>query len=110
MFMLGYAFQKGLVPLSAEAINKAIELNGAAVKMNQAAFLWGRRTAVDVTAVERLIAQGRSQGEHRALHSLDEIVRRRVEFLTIIKTPPTPTSIACWWIGCARRKRPRQRD
>ena len=39
LFMLGFAFQKGLVPVSSDAINKAIELNGAAVKMNQAAFL-----------------------------------------------------------------------
>ncbi len=83
MFMLGYAFQKGLVPLSAEAINKAIELNGAAVKMNQAAFLWGRRTAVDVNAVERLIAPKEELKASTGLsHSLDEIVRRRVEFLT----------------------------
>ena len=79
----GYAFQKGLVPVSAEAINKAIELNGAAVKMNQAAFLWGRRTAVDVTAVERLIAPKEEVKASIGLsHSLDEIVRRRVEFLT----------------------------
>ena len=56
LFMLGYALQKGLVPVSSEAINKAIELNGAAVKMNQAAFLWGRRAAVDLAAIERLIA------------------------------------------------------
>jgi indolepyruvate ferredoxin oxidoreductase len=82
MFMLGYAFQKGLVPLSSEAINRAIELNGAAVKMNQAAFLWGRRAAVDVNAVERLIAPKEEVKSSAALsHSLDEIVQRRVEFL-----------------------------
>src|SRR5258706_16029932 len=56
MFMLGHAFQKGLVPVSSAAINKAIELNGAAVTMNQAAFLWGRRAAADLAAVERLVA------------------------------------------------------
>ena len=56
MFMLGFAYQRGLVPVSAEAIDKAIELNGAAVKMNQAAFLWGRRLAVEPAAVERLVA------------------------------------------------------
>ena len=82
--MLGFAYQKGLVPVSAEAIDKAIELNGAAVKMNQAAFLWGRRTAVDPAAVERLIApEGRTPRRHALVaESLDEMIRRRVEFLT----------------------------
>jgi indolepyruvate ferredoxin oxidoreductase len=83
MFMLGYAFQKGLIPLSSESINKAIELNGAAVKMNQAAFLWGRRAAVDANAVERLIAPKEDAKASSALsHSLDEIVQRRGAFLT----------------------------
>ena len=83
MFMLGYAFQKGLIPLSSESINKAIELNGAAVKMNQAAFLWGRRAAVDANAVERLIAPKEDAKASTALsHTLDEIVQRREEFLT----------------------------
>ena len=56
MFMLGYAYQRGLVPITAEAIDQAIELNGAAQQMNRESFLWGRRTAVDRQAVENLIA------------------------------------------------------
>ena len=47
-FMLGFAFQKGLIPLSLEAICKAIELNGAAVEMNTRAFSWGRLAAADM--------------------------------------------------------------
>ena len=83
MFMLGFAFQRGLVPLSSEAINKAIELNGAAVKMNQAAFLWGRRAAVDLHAVERLIApKAETVAATRQSQTLEEMVARRVEFLT----------------------------
>jgi indolepyruvate ferredoxin oxidoreductase len=83
MFMLGFAYQKGLVPVSAEAINRAIELNGAAVKMNQAAFLWGRRAAVDAAAVERLIApKPETAASMRLSQTLDERVARRVEFLT----------------------------
>ncbi len=83
MFMLGYAFQKGLVPVSSAAINKAIELNGAAVKMNQAAFLWGRRTAVDPAAVERLVAPKPETVAATAMsQTIEEMVARRVEFLT----------------------------
>jgi indolepyruvate ferredoxin oxidoreductase len=83
MFMLGFAHQRGLIPVSAEAIDKAIELNGAAVKMNQAAFLWGRRMAVDPGAVERMIAPKEpAQAPARPSESLDEMIQRRVEFLT----------------------------
>ncbi len=57
MFMLGYAFQKGRVPLSADAIEKAIELNGEAVKMNLAAFHWGRRAAAEPETIDRLVAR-----------------------------------------------------
>ncbi|MCX7177840.1 MAG: indolepyruvate ferredoxin oxidoreductase family protein [Proteobacteria bacterium] len=46
LFMLGYAWQKGLVPVSAEALLRAIELNGVAVEKNTQAFIWGRRAAV----------------------------------------------------------------
>jgi len=83
LFMLGFAFQRGLVPVSSEAINKAIELNGAAVKMNQAAFLWGRRAAVDPAAIERLIAPKAEVAPAMKISlTLEEIVARRVEFLT----------------------------
>ncbi|NQD81532.1 indolepyruvate ferredoxin oxidoreductase family protein, partial [Pseudomonas sp. CrR14] len=55
LFMLGYAYQKGLVPISAHAIDRAIELNNVAVAFNQQAFLWGRRAAHDAAAVARLV-------------------------------------------------------
>ncbi len=51
LFMLGYAWQRGWVPLSFESIARAIELNGAAVEMNKTAFAWGRLAAVDPDAV-----------------------------------------------------------
>ncbi len=54
LFMLGYAYQLGLVPVSAEAINQAIELNAVAVSLNQQAFLWGRRAAHAPEAVAKL--------------------------------------------------------
>jgi indolepyruvate ferredoxin oxidoreductase len=82
MFMLGYAYQRGLVPVSAKSINEAISLNGAAVKMNQDAFLWGRRAAADLPAVERLAARKPDPASSTALAgSLDEMIVRRAQFL-----------------------------
>ncbi|KAF1693593.1 indolepyruvate ferredoxin oxidoreductase family protein [Pseudoxanthomonas koreensis] len=51
LFMLGYAWQLGLVPISFAALMRAIELNGAAVEMNRQAFAWGRLAAIDPQAV-----------------------------------------------------------
>ena len=51
--LLGFAFQKGWLPLSAEALLRAIELNGVAVKANQLAFAWGRIAAHDQASAER---------------------------------------------------------
>ena len=63
LFMVGYAYQKGLHPVSAESICKAIEMNGAAVEMNKGSFLWGRRAALDLAAVAtRRDAAGRGTG------------------------------------------------
>ncbi|MDV5860857.1 indolepyruvate ferredoxin oxidoreductase family protein [Pseudomonas mendocina] len=80
LFMLGYAYQKGLVPVSAEAINKAIELNGVAIELNQQAFLWGRRAAHDLAAVEKLTAPKVVEAPHCS--TLEEIVADRVQRLT----------------------------
>jgi indolepyruvate ferredoxin oxidoreductase len=82
MFMLGFAYQRGLLPVSADAINKAIELNGAGVKMNLAAFYWGRRAAVDFGAVEKVIAPKAGKAQSTKIsETLDELVARRIEFL-----------------------------
>ena len=83
IFLVGYAFQKGALPLSAEAIEKAIEMNGEAVAMNQAAFRWGRRAALDLAAVEKLIAPAADDHDdnRRLSQSLDEIIARRIDFL-----------------------------
>jgi indolepyruvate ferredoxin oxidoreductase len=56
--MMGYAYQKGWIPLSREALLRAIELNGQQVPANIAAFAWGRRAAHDPAGVARLLANG----------------------------------------------------
>jgi indolepyruvate ferredoxin oxidoreductase len=81
LFMLGYAFQKGLIPLSEASLNRAIELNAVAVEANKQAFLWGRRAAVDVERVNRIAAPEKPVVVQLP-HSLDTLVRRRVELLT----------------------------
>ncbi len=84
MFMLGYAYQAGALPLSAEAIEKAIEMNGEAVAMNVAAFRYGRRAAVDPAAVEALVkpAPELANDSLKLSQSFAETVDRRVAFLT----------------------------
>lgn len=66
LFILGYAWQQGLVPISFEALMRAIELNGAAVAMNQQAFAWGRLAVVDPQAVQQaagLVRNGHTDAE-----------------------------------------------
>ncbi len=84
MFMLGYAYQLGAVPITAEAIEKAIEMNGQAVAMNLAAFSYGRRAAVDPAAIEALVGP-RPEQQYNSLRlsqSFAETVERREAFLT----------------------------
>jgi indolepyruvate ferredoxin oxidoreductase len=82
VFMLGYAWQKGLLPLSQEALLRAIELNDQAVQMNISAFAWGRRAAHDLSSVEAVVASLRERNDTRdKSKSLDEVIERRRAFL-----------------------------
>ncbi|MDZ4350980.1 MAG: indolepyruvate ferredoxin oxidoreductase family protein [Xanthomonadaceae bacterium] len=96
LFMLGYAWQQGLVPISFDALTRAIELNGAAVAMNLRAFAWGRLAAIDPEAVAEAAGQRPARPEtgdadiapkpaledSLVSHSLDETIARRERFLT----------------------------
>lgn len=53
LLLLGFVFQKGLLPLSFESLERAMELNGSAVDANKRAFAWGRLAAHDPAALER---------------------------------------------------------
>jgi indolepyruvate ferredoxin oxidoreductase len=79
--MLGYAWQQGRIPLSHAALMRAIELNGVQVDNNKAAFEWGRRCAHDLASVQSLFA-AQQVIQIVKKPSVDEIVARRVEFLT----------------------------
>jgi indolepyruvate ferredoxin oxidoreductase len=106
LFMLGYAWQKGWVPVSHDALMRAIELNAAAIEMNKTAFNWGRLAAVDLPRVREaagLVAPSAASDETAVVGpqrtipqpalidplrdtalsvSLDEQISRRVKFLT----------------------------
>jgi len=84
MFMLGYAWQRGWVPLSEDALMKAIELNGVSVSFNQQSFAWGRLAAIDSEAVRSEIkaASPAQVIEFKRAPTLDEIISKRVTFLT----------------------------
>jgi len=81
MFLLGYAWQHGGVPLSDEAIENAIALNGQSVSMNVSAFRWGRRAAHDPAYVQKIVEGARTARPAELAQTLDAIVERRAEFL-----------------------------
>jgi len=81
LFMLGYAWQKGLVPLSLAALERAIELNGVAVETSKRTFAWGRLAAHNLGAVQAA-AKPTLRIEKTVARTLSEIVAKRVELLT----------------------------
>ena len=81
LFMLGFAYQKGALPVSEAALLRAIELNGVAVEANKKSFLWGRRAAVDLARVERFAVPGTPVIMQRP-ETLNGLVKRRAAFLT----------------------------
>jgi indolepyruvate ferredoxin oxidoreductase len=79
--LLGYAWQKGWVPLAKASILRAMELNGVAVDANKTAFEWGRQAAHDWNHVQRLLAPAQTVAWKKR-ETLAQLVARRTEFLT----------------------------
>jgi len=79
VLMLGFAFQRGLLPVSGAALYRALELYGRNVGENKLAFDWGRFAAESPTEVERLATA--KDGEQPRSKSLPEAIARREEFL-----------------------------
>jgi indolepyruvate ferredoxin oxidoreductase len=83
MFLLGYAWQMGGIPLSEAALLEAIRINGEMVEMNQHAFEWGRRAAVDPVRLEQILEERKPKTEAQVLsETYEELVARRIAFLT----------------------------
>ncbi len=83
LFMVGFAYQRGLIPLCEDAILRAIELNGAAVESNKQSFHWGRLAAVDPPRVAAAAVPTSAKPDSQRLsESVDEMIARRAAFLT----------------------------
>ncbi|WP_310496447.1 indolepyruvate ferredoxin oxidoreductase family protein [Sandarakinorhabdus sp.] len=82
IIVMGYAWQKGLIPLKRESIEAAIELNGVAIDFNKRAFGLGRLLAVRPHEVTALVEQTRGPQPEPPAKSLDEVIARRVSDLT----------------------------
>ena len=80
LFLVGFAWQKGLIPLSRDALYRAIELNAVRVEWNQEAFEWGRRAARNPSAVQEL-ANGSGPQERAAPASTQEWIDHFAEEL-----------------------------
>ncbi|CAN1536869.1 COG4231 Indolepyruvate ferredoxin oxidoreductase, alpha and beta subunits [Rhabdaerophilaceae bacterium] len=82
MFLLGFAYQKGGIPLSASALERAIALNGEAVGMNTDAFRWGRAVAQTPQLAAEIAGKRQASAAQTLSTSLEELVARRTSFLT----------------------------
>ena len=79
--LLGYAWQKGWVPLDHASLMRAIELNNVAIENNKTAFAWGRRAAHDLASVQKLVSPGQVI-EFKKRETVEALISRRAEFLT----------------------------
>ncbi len=78
VFLLGVAYQSGLVPLEAESIEQAIRLNGVQVERNLEAFRWGRQYHQDPRVLDDVIGEPSATAE---APGLDRLIESRAEEL-----------------------------
>lgn len=96
MIMLGYAFQIGAIPVPAEAIERAIELNGRAVAMNIAAFRLGREIKLDPSRLDACLPENGEKAPSRTQESLDDRLDRRLAFLRRSHGPRVADMLNRW--------------
>ena len=77
VIMVGCAWQQGLIPVSLEALLRAIELNGIKIDENKQAFTWGRIAAHNAAAIDRIL----DGSINKVVETLDNVIERRQAFL-----------------------------
>jgi len=103
IFMLGYAWQQGLIPLTLSSIENAIELNGVAAASNLRSFFWGRMAAHDMKAVRQLLGTD-NKSDTLSPRSLTEIVSHRAAHLSAYQNEALK-NIPHWLAGLSKRKK-----
>ena len=78
--LVGFAWQKGLLPFSAASFEAAIQANGTAVELNKRAFAWGRLAAIDMNLVKR--TAGLATESQLPEEAIETLIERRVADLT----------------------------
>ncbi|MCD8496876.1 MAG: indolepyruvate ferredoxin oxidoreductase family protein [Alphaproteobacteria bacterium] len=83
IFMVGFAWQQGLIPLRKESIDRAIELNGVAIEDNKKAFAYGRLAAHDPDKVQQMVDAVKGDAEEETIATtLEKMLERRAEYLS----------------------------
>ncbi len=83
VFMLGYAWQKGLIPLRRESLEKAIDLNAVSIESNKKSFAFGRLAAHDPGKIEELAKEARGdEKEDQIAVTLEDVIAKRAAYLT----------------------------
>jgi len=93
LFMLGYAWQQGLIPISLGALMRAVELNGAAIEMNKTAFAWGRLAVIDSDAVAEAAGVSRRSASAGPEHALSALPPLASEGHESGMTAPVPRDV-----------------
>ncbi|MFQ5348753.1 MAG: indolepyruvate ferredoxin oxidoreductase family protein, partial [Rhodothalassiaceae bacterium] len=106
IFLLGFAWQKGFVPLARSAIEEAIRLNGVAEEMNLRSFHWGRVAAHDMAAVTALASPEAAAHWRFGPETLDELIAHRAEELVRYQSP----RLARRYLALVARVRERERS
>ncbi|HEV2689402.1 MAG TPA: indolepyruvate ferredoxin oxidoreductase family protein, partial [Bryobacteraceae bacterium] len=100
MFMMGVAFQSGLIPISLESMEKAIEWNGVDIERNLQTFSWGRKYYEDAAWVESLLkSETKTKPPIDRVRELTEYqnaayAREYVDFLDKIPEPALRDTVA----------------
>ena len=81
ILMLGYALQKGYLPISSESITQAIEINGVAIDANKKSFNLGRLIAEKPELINEIL-KPKSLEKTQDDMNLEELIEHRSQFLT----------------------------